>query len=152
MIAATAGGMFTGLIEESTIKWLAIFGFFMNAFLVSIGNRNTTAEKVAEAKIEVARAMETAIVATPPTPTKQRGFARLGVLLLFAVLSFASLSFVSGCQHTREAYAVASQSDDRLNNTVYVVTEHYAAVVHEAADLREKPGTPQEVIDNLREM
>lgn len=65
LIAATAGGMFLGLVEDTTIKWLAIFGFFMNAFLVSVGQRNTTQEKVADAKVEVAKAMETAILATP---------------------------------------------------------------------------------------
>jgi len=66
LIAATAGGMFLGLVEDTTIKWLAIFGFFMNAFLVSVGHRNTTQEKVADAKVEVAQAMETAIKSTPP--------------------------------------------------------------------------------------
>jgi hypothetical protein len=65
LIAATAGGMFTGLISDEAIKWLAILGFFMNAWLVSVGGRNTTEQKVAAAKVEVAKAMETAINSTP---------------------------------------------------------------------------------------
>jgi hypothetical protein len=65
LIAATAAGMFAGLVEDTTIKWLAILGFFMNAWLVSVGYRNTTEEKVADAKVEVAKAMETAILSTP---------------------------------------------------------------------------------------
>lgn len=150
LIAAIAGGMFVGLVEEETIKWLAIAGFFLNAWLVQVGNRNTTQERVADAKVEVAKAMETAMHTPPP---KSGGFARLGVLLLIGLLGLGSLSFVSGCVGTREAYSVARQSpsDDRFANTAYVVTEHYAAVVHEAADLREAPGTPQAAIDAMRE-
>lgn len=66
LIAATAGGMFIGLLPDTSIKWLAILGFFMNAWLVSVGHRNTTEEKVAGAKVEVAKAMETALNSTPP--------------------------------------------------------------------------------------
>lgn len=65
LIAATAGGMFDGLVDGSTIKWLAILGFFMNAWLISVGYRNTTEIKVADAKVEVAKAMQTAINSTP---------------------------------------------------------------------------------------
>lgn len=71
LIAATAGGMFEGLIEAGTIKWLAIIGFFMNSWLISVGYRNTTEQKVADAKVEVAKAMETAIKAeVPPSEIK----------------------------------------------------------------------------------
>lgn len=65
LIAATAGGMFEGLVAATTIKWLAITGFFMNAWLISVGYRNTTAERVAEAKVEVAKALDSAIKSTP---------------------------------------------------------------------------------------
>jgi len=70
LIAATAAGMFVGLVEDTTIKWLAILGFFMNSWLVSVGFKNTTEEKVAAAEVKVARAMETAILATPPDEVK----------------------------------------------------------------------------------
>lgn len=69
LIAAVAAGMFMGLISDEAIKWLAIFGFFMNVFLVSIGYRNTTEQKVAAAKIEVAKAIDTAIKTPPPKET-----------------------------------------------------------------------------------
>lgn len=154
LIAATAGGMFTGLIEDATIKWLAILGFFMNAFLVSVGNRNTTQEKVADAKVEVARAMETAISSTPGTPPRQGGFAVLSFLKLVACLFLLFVAIgapivMQGCVATREAYSVARESKD-LGNMAYVVTEHYAAVLKEAADLRQTPGTPQRAIDAMR--
>lgn len=93
LIAATAGGMFIGLVDESTIKWLAIFGFFMNAFLVGVGQRNTTQEKVADAKIEVAKAMDTAIKANPT----QGGFVRPVMLALLLGLSALSLPLMQGC-------------------------------------------------------
>lgn len=150
LIAAIAGGMFVGLVEEETIKWLAIAGFFLNAWLVQVGNRNTTQEKVAESRMEVAKAMETAMHTPPP---KSSGFARLGMLVLVGILGLGSLSFVSGCVNTREAYSVASESpsDERFANTIYVVTEHYAAILNEAANLREAPGTPESLIDAMRE-
>lgn len=69
LIAATAGGMFVGLVEDTTVKWLAILGFFMNGWLISVGYRNTTSERVAEAKVEVARALDSAIKSTPPETT-----------------------------------------------------------------------------------
>lgn len=65
LIAATAGGMFDGLISASVIKWLAILGFFMNSWLISVGYRNTTEQKVADAKVEVAKTVQAAINATP---------------------------------------------------------------------------------------
>lgn len=145
LIAATAAGMFIGLVEEATIKWLAIFGFFMNAWLVSVGYRNTTQEKVADAKAEVARAMETAITSTPP---KQGGHAVLDFLkavvcigLLFVAVG-APIA-MQGCAGTKQAY---SEARGNLYDTAYVVAEHYAALVKEAADLREQPGTPQSAI------
>lgn len=70
LIGAVAAGMFTGLLSVEAIKWLAIFGFFMNVFLVSVGYRNTTEQKVAHAKVQVAKALETAIQSTPPVKTE----------------------------------------------------------------------------------
>lgn len=49
------------------------------------------------------------------------------LLVLFAV------NFVVSCAGTRSAY----QAAETLEDTAYVVTEHYAALVKEAADLRE---------------
>lgn len=154
LIAAMHSGMFKGLVEDSTIAWLGIIGFFLNALLVNLGYRNTTQEKVADAKVEVARAMETAITATPSTPPKQGGFAALSFLkfvgcLFLLFVAFGAPIVMQGCVGTRQAYSVAHESKD-LGNMAYVVTEHYAAVLKEAADIRQTPGTPQAAIDALR--
>lgn len=58
LITATASGMFNGLLAESAVKWLALGGFFLNAWLVGVGFNNTTKEKLAAA-------MEAAIKSTP---------------------------------------------------------------------------------------
>lgn len=142
LIAATAGGMFTGLVEDTTIKWLAILGFFMNAFLVSVGQRNTTQEKVADAKAQVAKAMETAIASTPG---KHDGRALPVVLAFIALVSSALL--IVGCAGTRAAYDVAKGDPSDL---AYVVTEHYSAVLKEAADIAQQPATPESVKDALK--
>jgi hypothetical protein len=64
LITATASGMFDGLLEPASVKWLALGGFFLNAWLIGVGFNNST-------KIRVAEAMQTAIRATPaPEDTK----------------------------------------------------------------------------------
>lgn len=60
LITATASGMFDGLLAATSIKWLALGGFFLNAWLIGVGFNNSTKERVAAA-------METAIKATPKT-------------------------------------------------------------------------------------
>lgn len=62
--------------------------------------------------------------------------------LLGAVVVMVLVSFVTSCMHTREAYRAAGSPDEYA----YVLAEHYAALVHEAADLREKATTPPEAI------
>lgn len=62
----------------------------------------------------------------------------------FLWVVFASLL---GCVGTKSAYRAA----DTLEEQAYVVTEHYAALVKEAADLATAPGTPRSVIDALQE-
>lgn len=59
LITATASGMFDGLLPEQSVKWLALGGFFMNAWLIGVGFNNST-------KVKVASAMETAIKSQPP--------------------------------------------------------------------------------------
>lgn len=53
---------------------------------------------------------------------------------------------LSACTHTREAYREAASVDE----TAYVLAEHYAALVHEAANLAEKPSTPAAAVDAMR--
>lgn len=74
--AATASGMFTGLLEPTTVQWLGIgSGLVTAAFgggTYAAGRSNTTKERVAQAAatVEVAKAhqadaMKTAIESTP---------------------------------------------------------------------------------------
>ena len=62
LITATASGMFDGLLAPQSVKWLALIGFFMNAWLIGVGFNNSTKERVAAA-------METALKSTPPPET-----------------------------------------------------------------------------------
>lgn len=55
-----------------------------------------------------------------------------GALVAAALLS--GLFAVSGCSSTKAAYAAA----DTLEERAYVATEHYASVVKQAADLKQK--------------
>jgi hydroxymethylpyrimidine pyrophosphatase-like HAD family hydrolase len=54
-------------------------------------------------------------------------------LLAVVALAVGVLS-ATGCAGTKAAYNAA----DTLEERAYVVTEHYAAVVHQAADLKDK--------------
>lgn len=65
-------------------------------------------------------------------------------LRLVAALSCALLSI--GCTGTKAAYQAASSPDEYA----YVLTEHYASLVHEAADLKENPTTRPEAIEALQ--
>jgi hypothetical protein len=79
----------------------------------------------------------------------QRGFFRLGAsVLVFALATIATLAFasLSGCAGTKAAYRAA----ESLPDTAYVVGEHYAAVVHEAANLAALPTTPADVKDAMK--
>lgn len=68
--------------------------------------------------------------------------------IAFAALTFVTLAFaLVGCAGTRSAY----NSAETLQDTAYVITEHYAALVHEAADLKEQGNLPPEVVTALRE-
>lgn len=67
-------------------------------------------------------------------PAKQGGFARIGVLLVLAIGAITAISVLPACSSTRAAYQVA----DTLEERAYVATEHYAALVRQAADLRER--------------
>jgi len=53
---------------------------------------------------------------------------------------------LAGCVSTKAAYNEA----ENLRETAYVLTEHYAAVIHEAADLGAQPSTPETVRQALK--
>lgn len=54
---------------------------------------------------------------------------------------------LSGCTGTRSAY----QSAETLDAYAYVVGEHYAAVLHEAANISENPQVSEGIKARLRE-
>lgn len=78
---------------------------------------------------------------------KQGGFARVGLLLLLAAIFGAGSLVMSGCAGTQAAYREAR---DNLSDTAYVTAELYAVTLREAADLRQQPGTPRQVIEALQ--
>lgn len=59
---------------------------------------------------------------------------------------FAVAAMVAGCAGTKAAYSAATS----ISDTAFVVTEHYAAVVKEAAQLAQNPATPASAIDSMR--
>jgi hypothetical protein len=68
----------------------------------------------------------------------QGGYATLTLLGAIA-LSAAVVLALPGCVGTKAAYAAAGSPDE----TAYVVAEHYAAVVGQAAALAKDPGLPR---------
>lgn len=58
---------------------------------------------------------------------------------LFLVMATALLAI--GCTGTKAAYKAAESPDEYA----FVVASHYDALVNEAADLAEQPGTPERV-------
>lgn len=68
----------------------------------------------------------------------------IGLLVMVAV---AAIIGMSGCQGTRQAY----QSAETLDAYAYVVAEHYAAVLAEAADLAEHPATSASIRQKLQD-
>lgn len=74
------------------------------------------------------------------------GFARpLLLALLLAVAALVAI-MLPGCAGTQTAYRAAETPDEYA----YMLAEHYAALVRQAADLRERSTTPPEAIEAMR--
>lgn len=82
----------------------------------------------------------------PAAGSAQRGFARPGALVLVLAAAGMALAGIAGCTGTRAAYKAAETPDEYA----FVLTEHYAALRHEAANLAEKPTTPNSAMQALR--
>lgn len=67
-------------------------------------------------------------------------------LLIVPCLLLMAAMLLPACTGTRAAYKAA----EGLDEYAYVVTEHYAALVKQAADVRQRPGTAQSTINALR--
>lgn len=86
------------------------------------------------------------IIQSPVDPTKptQRGFAHVHLLGITAFITAALL--IAGCQHTRDAYGAA----DSLEETAYVISEHYAILREKAADLKDSGQLSEEQLSQLQ--
>lgn len=81
-------------------------------------------------------------IAATPYAERQAGFARPLVLGILLAIGAVGLVALPGCTSTREAYHEATSP----NEYAYVVAEHYASIVHEAANLAENPATDPKVV------
>jgi hypothetical protein len=114
--------------------WTLVTRIFKPAPNLSQTAVNKEIEMVADRKI-------------PPSPTgKQSGFFRLSLAVFVGLFALSVISLLPGCAGTSAAYKAAQG----LPDTAYVVAEHYAAVVKEAADLAAIPTTSPEVKEAMK--
>lgn len=80
---------------------------------------------------------------------KQGGFARPFVLAILLGLAVIALPLVSACtgSGTRAAYTEAKGLDEQA----YVLAEHYASLVEQAAVLKAKPTTPAIAVARMQQ-
>lgn len=71
---------------------------------------------------------------------------RLILAPLLALVAALAVATTSGCAGTRNAYKAA----DSIDEYAYVLTEHYASLVNQAANLAAMPTTTQAVKDALK--
>lgn len=141
-----AGSAFFGITNDQ-IDWDQTVGaiFAGVGALVAIWTIITRFTKPAPNLTAQAAAKERELVAKGTIP-KQGGFASFDMLVgLMCVVAVAAI--VAGCAGTKQAYRAADSLPDRA----FVIAEHYAALVKEAADIAENPATPLEVKDRLKE-
>jgi hypothetical protein len=140
-----AGSAFFGITNDQ-IDWDQTVGaiFAGVGALVAIWTIVTRFTKPSPNLTAQAAAKEKELVAKGAIP-KQGGFASFDMLVgLVCVVAVAAI--VSGCAGTKQAYRAA----DSLPDQAFVVAEHYAALVKEAADLAQNPATPEPVKEQLR--
>lgn len=78
---------------------------------------------------------------------KSGGFARPAFLLALSAACVLAAVVVSGCTGTRAAYKAA---DGDVGQLAFVVTEHYAAIVEQAANLSRSPGLPAGALQRMQ--
>jgi hypothetical protein len=78
--------------------------------------------------------------------SSEGGFARPGALVMLFCAAVA-VAGLAGCAGTRDAYKAAAGN---LEATAYVVTEHYAAVVKEAAALKNSGALSGSALEAVR--
>lgn len=92
-----------------------------------------------------ATAKEQELIAKGTLPKKQAGFAMPSVLYCLFAGALVAV-FLSACAGTKAAYRAA----DNLPDRAFVIAEHYAVLVREAADIAQNPATPQSVREALK--
>lgn len=117
-------------------------------------NPNMTMTAAAkEAALKKAGEMPAEPLASAPSTAHphQGGFFRPAMVMWLALFAGGiSIVVLPGCAHTKDAYTAARATDNSVADTAYVVAEHYAAVVREAAQLAEAPTTPESVKDAMK--
>lgn len=94
---------------------------------------------------------DSAVVKSQEMINKQQG-GFVSVRLLIALASMMAMVSLVGCAGTMSAYRAAqTRSDTALPDTAYVMTEHYAALVKQAADIKEAGTAPAAVIEKLQQ-
>jgi hypothetical protein len=88
-----------------------------------------------------------AVERTQALAKKQGGYVRAGMLALVLALGVPVAVSMHGCSGTVSAY----KQVDNPAELAYVLAEHYAALVTQAADLRQKPGTPAAAIAAMQD-
>ena len=73
---------------------------------------------------------------------------KIGIKGVLAAAAIALLSFAAGCTGTRAAYSAATTLEQRA----YVVTEHFSAVVKQAADLKDAGVLKGQALSQAREI
>jgi hydroxymethylpyrimidine pyrophosphatase-like HAD family hydrolase len=76
-----------------------------------------------------------------------RSMSRISCVLAVAALALGSLA-TTGCASTRAAYNAAETLEERA----YVVTEHYTAVITQAADLKNRGVLKGAALAQVREI
>jgi len=89
----------------------------------------------------------------PPEPIRtmatfrnQQGRMSIAGIVVVLAAAACGLFMLGGCTSTIAAYRTART----LPDTAYVVAEHYAALVKQAADIAEHPATPEAVKASLK--
>lgn len=134
-VDATLVSIFAGIAGVIAV-WTTITRIVKPAPNLSARAANKEVELVAAGKI-------------PPSPTgpaSERGWSRVDSMMALLAVGSLAAALVAGCVGTTAAYKTSASVAD----TAYVVAEHYAAVVKEAADLAQNPTTSADVKEALK--
>lgn len=137
-------------IQSEGINWdetvASIFAGVSGA--IAVWTFITRLVKPAPNLTQLAADRERELVAEGKAPKRQGGHAATSILLRLAIFAgvIAAAIALAGCGGTVLAYKTAKTLPDQA----YVISEHYASVVKQAADIAERPGTPESVKEALQ--